>query len=299
MMRTVPTAALVAFCSARLFAQGAPESVYAPPELPRQGEGTNLGGVHFDVSLSYFTDYVYRGVEVFEAPGAEDQLNLQLDTKVSFDLGKLPHPFVSVFVNVGENDPISDFQEIRPILGFDWTLKPFVFSAGHISYIYPDRDAYETSEVFVKIALDDAVLFRGATVPAPYALAAYDYDLYDGLYLEAGIKYRVPFDDLGIQFTAIGNVAYVNGFNTRIEDAGGGLIPGFFTNQLTTGDSVSGFQHWQVGLIGEYSLNQLFDASSRYGVWSIRGYVFYTEGIDDDIRAENQLWGGAGITFQY
>ncbi|GIW75539.1 MAG: hypothetical protein KatS3mg104_0602 [Phycisphaerae bacterium] len=56
-------------------------------------------------------------MELFEAPGSEDQLNLQFDGKISFDLGKLPHPFVQVFVNVAENDPVSNFQEIRPTVG--------------------------------------------------------------------------------------------------------------------------------------------------------------------------------------
>ncbi|MCS7034440.1 MAG: hypothetical protein NZ561_10685, partial [Phycisphaerae bacterium] len=61
----------------------------------------------------------------------------------------------------------------------------------------------------------------------------------------------------------------------------------------------SGFQHYQVGLICEYSLNRLFNFSTRYGDWSILGYVYYTGGIDDELRASEQLWGGAGIGFRY
>jgi hypothetical protein len=304
MMRPAKLAALFALCGvATAFGQPAPESVYAPPALPREDEGVNLGGVHFDFSVSYFTDYVYRGVEVFERPGlestgSEDQLNLQFDTKVSFDLGKLPHPFFGLFVNVGEDDPVSDFQEVRPIVGFDWTIKPLVFTVGHISYLYPDRDAYETSEIFAKIELDDSILIRGATLPSPYVLAAYDYDLYTGIYVEAGIKYRIPFDDLGFQLTAIGSIAYVDGYNATVDNDGVEL-PGFFTSEQTADDDVHGFQHYQIGLIGEYSLNRLFNTSNRFGSWSLQGYLFYTEDLDDEVGATEQLWGGAGITFRY
>lgn len=281
------------------FAQQSPPSVYAPPEIPTEESGTNLGAVHFDLSVAYATDYVYRGVEVFEVPSSEDTLNLQLSTKLQFDLGKLPHPYVEVFVNVAENDPVSDFQEIRPTVGFDWTIKPIVISGGHISCIYPDRDHFETGEVFLKVGLDENVLFGGKPVPAPYVLAAYDYDLYDGVYLEAGAKYRVPFDEIGLNLTFTGDVGYVSGYNASISGPGGTILPGFFTTPLTSDASITGLQHWQVGLIGEYSLNKLFNVSNRYGDWSLTGYLFYTDTFDDEIGATNQVWGGAGISFSY
>ncbi len=279
-------------------AQVAPPSVYAPPEIASEVDGTNLGAVHMELSFSYFTDYVYRGVEVFEVPGPEDQLNLQLDGKVAFDLGKLPHPYVGVFVNVSDDDPISDFQEIRPTVGFDWTVKPIVISAGYTTYIYPDRDERGTSEVFLKIALDENVLFGGKTVPAPYALAVYDFDLYDGIYLEAGIEYKLKFEEIGLTLNFLGNVAFVSGWESFPQD-GSSTFPGFFTSPLTTDQTIDGFQHWQVGVVGEYSLNNLLNVSSRYGEWSIRGYLYYTNSLDDKINATEQLWGGAGLTFRY
>ncbi len=279
-------------------AQDSPETVYAPPALPRDDEGINQGAVHVDFNVSYFTDYVYRGVEVFEVPGPEDRLNLQLGTKLSFDTGKLPHPFVSVFVNVAENDPVSNFQEIRPTVGFDWTIKPVVISGGYIGYLYPDRTDLETSELFLQIALDQRSLFRGRPVPTPYVMAAYDFDLYDGVYLEGGLKYRLPLEDLGLTFTFIGDVAYVNGYTAGVP-SGGGTVPGFFTNAETIDDSITGLQHWEVGVVGEYSLNKMFGVSSRFGDWNLAGYLYYTESIENDIRASDQLWGGAGITFRY
>jgi hypothetical protein len=280
-------------------AQDVPATVYAPPALPSETDGINEGGVHLDFAITYMTDYVFRGVEIFEVGGSEDSLNLQIDAKLSFDLGKLPHPFVNVFVNIAEDDPISDFPEIRPVVGFDWLIKPILISFGHTNYLYPDRDAQETSEVFVQLGLDENSLFRGRPVPTPYVMAAYDYDLYEGLYIEAGVKYRIPFEDTGLRLTAIGKVAYVNGYDSTITGENGQLLPGLFANEDTEDDEVNGFQRFEVGLIGEYSLNQLFEVSTRYGEWSIAGYIFYTDSIENDIRVDTQLWGGAGVTFHY
>jgi hypothetical protein len=289
----------LAVAGSTAMAQNAPETVYAPPALPSEDEGVNQGAVHVDFNVSYFTDYVYRGVEVFEVPGGEDRLNLQLGTKLSFDLGKLPHPYVGVFVNVAENDPVSNFQEIRPSVGFDWTIKPIVISGGYVAYLYPDRTDLETSEVFLQVALDERSLFRGRPVPTPYVMAAYDFDLYDGIYVEGGLKYRLPLEDIGLTLTFLGNVAYVNGYNSAVPTTGGGSMGGFFTNEQTRQETITGFQHWEVGVIGAYSLNKLFNVSNRFGEWSVAGYLYYTESIEDDIRATDQVWGGAGITFHY
>ncbi|HEX8340134.1 MAG TPA: hypothetical protein VF624_04430 [Tepidisphaeraceae bacterium] len=299
MRRAGPLLIAVLWTARFAVAQESFDTVYAPPALPSEQDGINRGGVHLDFAVTYLTDYVFRGVEIFEVGGSEDRLNLQLDTKVSFDLGKLPHPFVNVFVNIAEDDPISDFQEIRPVVGFDWLIKPILFSFGHINYLYPDRDAQETSEIFVQIGLDENSLFRGRPVPTPYVFAAYDYDLYEGLYLEGGVRYRMPFEDLGLTLTAIGKVAYVNSYNAVITGETGLLLPGVFTNEDTEGDDVSGFQRFEIGLIGEYSLNRLFKVSTRYGDWSVAGYVFYTDSIENDIRVDTQIWGGAGLTFHY
>jgi len=282
------------------------ESVYAPPELPVDNEGVNEGAVHFELGISYFTDYVFRGVERFEVPGSEDSLNLQLDAKLSFDLGKLPHPYVAAFVNVAADDVVSNFQEIRPTVGFDWTIKPLVISGGFTSYIYPNRNEQETSEVFVGIALDDRILVGGQSIPVPYAMAAYDFDLYDGLYLEAGLRYRLAFDDIGLVLTANGSVAYLSGYNSTITYADNGnnvTIPGAFSRGLPADgnntDTLNGFQHWQIGVTAEYSLNKLFSVSTRYGEWSLRGSVYYTEDMDREIAGTNQIWGGGGIVLRF
>jgi hypothetical protein len=138
------------------------ESIYAPPEPVKEQEGVNAGGVNFRLTVNYMTDYVYRGVDHSEVGGAEDAPNLQFDAKLSFNLGKLPHPFIGVFANIYNDDPISRFQEIRPTAGFDWTLKPLTFSAGWIYYVYPEREEMNTSEAFASVTIDDSFLFHTA-----------------------------------------------------------------------------------------------------------------------------------------
>lgn len=281
--------------------QQAPESVYAPPELPRDDEGLNLGAVHFDLGVYYFSNYIYRGVNVFDTSHGGNSLNLQIDGKLSFDLGKLPHPFVEVFTNIANEDPISNFQEIRPTVGFDWEIKPLIITTGYTTYLYPERDERQTSEVFFGLSLDDKILFSGTAIPVPYAMAVYDFDLYDGLYIETGLKYRLAFDDIGLAFTATGSIGYVSSWAAYIpNDAGTAREPGFFTDpDHSDSHTLNGFQHYQIGLMAEYSLNKLFNVSTRFGQWSLRGYLNYTDGLDNDIGAATLVWGGGGINFSY
>lgn len=259
-------------------------SVYAPPAPPSPEDGVNLGGVNVDLRVNYMTDYVFRGIEILEVPASEDAANLQVEAQLQWDLGRFPSPFIGVFTNVAEQDPISEFQEIRPFFGFDLDLRPFTFSVGHNTYIYPDRDDMNTAEVWGRIQLDDSWLFSTRKpLLSPYVLAAYDYDNYDGWYLEAGVSHEVELEDWGVTLEFYSHVAYVHRF-------------ALFS--LTPGED-SGFQHYQVGVIGSYSLNKLLNTSERYGQWRLIGYLNYTDGIDSDLRADDQLWGGAAIRFSY
>lgn len=264
------------------------ESVYAPPVLETPEQGINQGGVHIRLDVNYMTDYVFRGIEPLEVPGNEDAPNLQVDGKLSFDLGKLPHPFIGVFANVADQDPISEFQEIRPSFGFDWNLRPIIFTAGYNSFIYPDRSDSDTSEVYAKLTLaDDFIFSTREPILSPYVMVAYDFDLYDGVYVEAGVEHTFHFDDIGVTLTAYGHVAYVDGISLYVSP------------DAADPEDDSGFQHYQIGLIGAYSLNSLFNVSPRYGDWSLVGYLNYTDSIDSNLRADTQLWGGAGIRFEY
>ncbi|HEV2295145.1 MAG TPA: hypothetical protein VGR35_14925 [Tepidisphaeraceae bacterium] len=283
----------------RLLVQPDYDSVYAPPDPISANTGVNEGGVHFQLDVSYMSDYVYRGINESNRIAAaraigdtvprpefrETAANIQVDAHMTFDLGKAPHPFVGVFVNTFDADPESRFQEIRPFLGFELTLRPIIFTAGHNSYIYPDRDQLNTTEVFGKITLDDSYFLRtDDPILSPYIYAAYDYDLYDAVYLEAGVEHRFILEGTGIVLTAQASVAWVNGHELYVQDGAA---------------EDAGFHHYQLGLIGSYRLNPLLNIPQRYGDWMLKGYLFYTDGIENDLRADTELWGGAGIGFRY
>src|SRR6188768_3058582 len=102
------------------------ESIYEDVGPPKPEQGWNQGGVTFDLTVSYLTDYMFRGVERSDNGGNEDAPNLQFDGSFEFDLGHGPHPLAGVFVNVFEDDPVSEFQEIRPYFGFRWNIRPLL-----------------------------------------------------------------------------------------------------------------------------------------------------------------------------
>ncbi|HWE96028.1 MAG TPA: hypothetical protein VG269_18845 [Tepidisphaeraceae bacterium] len=260
-----------------------PQSVYPQIAPPRDDEGINAGAVHFDVDVSYLSTYVYRGVDQTTTPKTQERA-LQFDGKAEFDLGKLPHPFVGLFVNVFNSDPISRFEEVRPNFGLDWTIKPITFSGGYTSYIFPNRKGLDTQEAFARIMLDDSRIFHTERpLLAPYVFGAYDLNLYKGFYLEAGIRHDFVFEDVGLTLTPNADIAYVVN-NPQYEIMHG---------------PKSGLQHYDVNLTATYSLNHLFNTSRRYGEWSVRGYLTYTAQIDKQLRADTLIWGGVGLNFSY
>lgn len=272
-----------------LLAQAIPESVYPPPEPTALDDPrVRPTGLRLDIRASYLTDYIWRGIERFDGGPREDRANVQYDARLAFDLGKLPRPYVNLFVNTAQDDPVSSFQEVRPEVGFDWNVRPLTISAGYTTYIFPDRDGIDTSEAFLKLQLDDSLLFRTERpVLSPYVFGAYDFDVFDGLYVEAGVSHTLPIENTGLSFTLLGNVAYVNGHD---------LFAGV-DNDGTSDDS--GFQHWEVGLTAKYNVNQLLNIPDRFGQISLLGYVYYTDAIESSLEATNQLWGGVGLSLEF
>ena len=262
------------------------ESVYAPPAVPREDQGINQGGVNVDLLFTYLSAYVYRGVDHTKFLGRQQKPDLQFNGQVSFNLGKLPHPFVGIFTNVYNADPVSRFQEIRPFAGVEWTLRPFTVAAGVNAYIYPEREKLNTDEVWTRITFDDSMLFRTERpIFSPYVYGAYDYRLNNGTYLEAGVQHEFIIEDTGLSLTVFGDIAYVNGIKQVF----------IFTNARA-----NGLQHYDVGLIARYSLNNLFHFSRRYGDVSLNGYLNYTDGINRSVlHADTKLWGGVGLQFKY
>jgi hypothetical protein len=267
-----------------------PESVYAPPQPPKEEDGVNNGGVTFDFAFRYLTDYVYRGVSYNRAVGGDiHAANYQIDTTYRFNLGKLPHPYVGVFANINDSDPVSRFQVFRPFFGVEWTLRPLILNLGQNTYIYPEREnlnpSPNTAEVFLKLTLDDSYFFlTPRPILSPYIFAAYDYQRNQGWYLEAGLKHDFVFEDIGVTLTPYGDVGYISNFPRQF---------------ITFDAHDSGFQHYDLGLVGTYSLNELFRILPRYGQFSVQGYITYTGKFSNQLLANTEVWGGVGLVYKY
>lgn len=264
--------------------QPAPETVYAPPRPLDRSTLGNEGAVKLSVDFRYLTDYVYRGVEFFEPSGQEDAANFQFDVEGSLDLGEFPHPFIRVFTNAAESDAISGFQEVRPSVGARWEIAPITLEASYQAFLFPDRSALESNEIVGRIELNDAQLFDyERSILRPYVLGAYDFDNYKGMYIEAGFKHPLPINKWGITADLDARIAYVNSHERFAGPSG----------------NASGFQHYQFGVTTQWELNETLNISRRYGSWSLTGYLYYTDGIENDLLSNTELWGGAGIRFRY
>lgn len=261
-----------------------PASVYPEIMPPPAAESQNSGGANFDLGITWVTDYVYRGVVQATTP-SDTENALQFDASAKFNLGKLPHPFIGLFVNVFNNDPVSRFEEVRPYFGAEWTLTPLILEGGFLAYIHPNRKYLDTQEVFARLTLDDARILRTAKpFLSPYVYGAYDIELYHGFYLEAGIKHDFVFEDIGLTITPKADLAYVIR-NTYFEKPGSG------TNY--------GLQHYDIGLQAAISINHLLNVNKRFGDFDLISFLQYTAATDGKLRGDTLLWGGAGILFRY
>src|SRR5207248_9467070 len=106
---TAATSSLVAPLKLSLLADQV-ESVYAPPEAPQQEQGANEGGVNFNLTVGYWTDYLFRGIDRSESGGAEDSPNILFDGQMRFILGRYPTFFLGLFSNIYDSDPTSRFM---------------------------------------------------------------------------------------------------------------------------------------------------------------------------------------------
>jgi hypothetical protein len=266
------------------------ERVYDQPQPPREDEGINNGGVNTEVDVRYLTDDVYRGVSHDIAAGENRHAaNFQVQTTLSFNLGKLPHPFVGVFTDVDDSDPVSRFQEIRPYFGVNYTLRPIISEVGYNTYIYPERERLDpspnTSEFYLKLTLDDSYFFlTPKPVLSPYIYGAYDYQRNKGWYIETGLRHDFTFEDYGFVLTPYGDVAYVSNFAQQF---------------VAVSPQDSGFQHYDLGIIGTLSLNHVFNLPPRYGQFSVQGYCTYTSNFSNPVLANRETWGGVGLVFKY
>ncbi len=264
------------------------ESIYEDVGPPRPEEGFNSGGVNFDLTVSYLTDYVFRGVDQSELGENEDAPNLQFDGFFKFDLGKLPHPIAGVFVNIYEDDPVSEFQEIRPYVGFQWESGRSRSPAGTRRSSSPSaRPSTRTRSTSASRSTTRRIWGTDQPLLSPYGFAAYDYDLYHGVYVEVGLSHEFTLEGTGITFVAQADLAYVTGHP-------------FFADPEAADPSENGFQHYDVGLTGTYSLNSLLNIPRPLRpVEPQRLPLLHRRHRERPPAPDTQLWGGMGVRFQY
>jgi hypothetical protein len=262
------------------------QSIYANPTFAPSDQDVNAGAVHLDLHALYADNYVYRGIDHDAVAKHGNSLNLLLDGLLSFDLGKYPHPFVGLFADIYDSDPVSRFQEFRPYVGATWDLRPFLLEGGDISYIYPERDSFDTAEVYAKVTLDDS-WFMNTEKPflSPYFYGAYNYQLAKGWYLEIGVHHDIEIPDWGLKFTVYSAVGYISSYEQQF----------IYVNTVQS----NGWQHVDFGLTASYSLNSLLNVSKRYGEFDLQGFMEYDGKLNPDITGNNLLWGGGGIGFKY
>lgn len=262
-----------------------PQDVYLPPAPPTLNQLTNQGGVHFSLDIDYLSNYMFRGIDQSTLPKRNEKA-LQFNGRLDFDLGKLPHPFIGVFSNIFNNDPVSRFEEVRPYAGLEWTIRPITVGGGFNSYIFPNREGKDTQEVWMEISVDDSRLWHTKRpFLSPYVYGSYDFNRFNGFYLEGGLKHDFVIGETGLVLTAVGDFSYV-------------AHDGFFRVSGPTGKE-TGFQHYDVGMIGTYDLNPALRIPRRYGQWEIKGYLMYTGPVEEGLRANSRLWGGVGLSFRY
>lgn len=262
-----------------------PENVYAEPTAPIPNQMTNQGGAHFSFDVDYFSTYMYRGVDQ-STPPKKNEKALQFNGRLDFDLGKLPHPFLGVFSNIFNDDPVSRFEEVRPYAGVQWTIRPITLGGGFNGYIFPNREGVDTQEIWAQITVDDSRLFHtDRPFLKPYVYAAYDLDKYKGFYVEAGIKHDFVIGDTGLIASAVGDFAYVAHDRYFI---GGG-----------PNSTATGVQHYDGGMILTYDANSTLHIPPRFGNLQFNAQLFYTGPVSSGLRADSRLWGGVGLNFRY
>ena len=260
-------------------------SVFAPRPTgaARQGESAAKLTLQFDAT--YLSDYVYRGVD-YTKVSSRQGVDVALGMQLSLDPGPgLPKPFVSLETNGFDADPESHWQFVRPTAGVQWTWKSVTLTGGLTSSIYPNRDDFNTSEVFTQAQLDDSKLW-GTPQPLlnPSLLAAYDYDLNNGWYVQAGISHDFSLGQTGLTLTPVARIGYTAGWQQE------------FVFQVPSG---TGWQHYDLGIEARYALNSLMNLPKRYGQWSLKGSLFHTERLAESTVGSTITWAGLGIAAEY
>lgn len=220
----------------------------------------------FNFTAAYDSSYMFRGVNLLDL--ATDGGNLlSADVNVSaygFTLGA----WYAQSINEGDDD--EDYNELDLYLSYTHSLGPVDLTGGYIFYLYPKTNLsipesnYYTQEFFVGIST--------SVIPfvTPSLNFYYDFDKYDGGYLEFKLSSSIPVIGEIVSIDPYALISYDFEYNSDSSDwnnfQAGITVPIHVTPNIT----ISGYAAVSVPL-------EALD-------W-----------LDDDY----EVWGGAKVGFSF
>lgn len=144
-----------------------------------------------DLNTSFLTDYMFRGVNLYDGASIQPSVGVNYDTG---DYGSLSSSVWAHFSAEGEESAGEKFTEIDYTLSYAINFGKVGLSVGHLWYTYPrDSDGIDNSnELFASIEVD--------TFLTPTFSVFHDYDEFDAQYYELGISHTIETDWLGDGF---------------------------------------------------------------------------------------------------
>ena len=259
-------------------------SIYAPYPVSFQTPAEVTLRPTLTLNAFYLTDYVYRGVDYTHLSRAHG-LDFLAEAQLSLATGDgMPGYFFSAATNYFDHDPESHWQMLRGEAGMDWKINQITAILSAEMEQYPDRERLSSAEVAGKLLWDDSHLWhREHPLLQPYVLAAYDYQINSGWYLETGISHDFVLAD-GLIITPLARVAYTSAWQRQF---------------VFTVEEGTGWQHYDLGVAGKYSLNSLLNIPRGYGQWLLGASLYYTGHLADATVGNSLWWGSVSIGLIY
>ncbi len=208
------------------------------------------------VTLGYDSKYMFRGVRIAGESDNADNL-FWADANVSafgFNLG-------AWYAYSLDGD---DYDEVDVYLSYTLSAGSFDFTVGGILYVFPfaDEDDY-TYEAYGKVA------FTGVDFLTPSIAYYYDFELFEGGYIEFRLDSSIPLiaDKLSLDPYAL--ISYDFEYNSDDND----------------------LNHVQAGLALVYSVTDSL---------TVKAYAAVSEPLDAiDDSQDTEFWGGGSVSFSF
>ncbi len=226
----------------------------------------NGSPVSTSLSVGMYSDYMWRGFNLFEGASLQPSVTVNYDTGAGILSGNL-----WAHISAEEDSSSAErFLETDETLSYTIDFSPFTLKLGHIWYTYPDSDddIEDTAEVFGTVVWDDSK-FNSIFPLTPSLSLYYDYDVYDAYYYELSLSHAFTAPSLGEGFNFTPFAAIGFGKDSEKVYADDGLV------QATYGVSMN-------MNLGDVSVVPSFN---------------YTQKQDD--RTVDEFWFGTSLTYTF